>query len=80
MSNLRGQGKMAWKALDLNQGIVDACMIMSGTARKESSRNYWEGAADFIASLEHKPYVHLSVKQRNWAHTIKSDLKSEGMI
>ena len=41
-----------------------------------SNSSYWKNVLAFLDDLQYKTYQQLSLKQRNWASSIKADLKS----
>jgi hypothetical protein len=70
----------SWKKLGINKKCIEGCADMAYYALTENQEKYWGGCKAFLVDIQHIPYEALSVKQKNYAFNIKSDLKKDGKI
>ena len=70
----------SWDALGINEFIVKGCEQMAQSSVNSKSESYWNTCRDFLESIRDLPYSVLSVKQRNWANSIKYDLSEAGIL
>ena len=70
----------AWEKLNITQDIVDHCNGLSETSPNKNSRSYYSKCRDFLYSIKYSSYENLTYRQRNWARSIKRDLRDEGLI
>ena len=70
----------SWKKLKITEKYLQACKEMAEYSVSEKTIIYWQRCAQFLEQLKRLQYEMLTIKQRNWVFSIKSDLESEGLV
>ena len=49
--------------------------LVKRAEERSLNSDYWKSAAQFLKEVEAVPMAELSLKQRNWLHAIRQDLR-----
>lgn len=69
---------LAWKHYHFKLQTYYDCLKLHVILPDQKSSQYWKKSATFVKSLEHTYYEDMTVKQRNWAHNIRVELRNRG--